>query len=135
MNRIRFALVAAGATVALLGTACGDGNPNPSPSGGGSSSGSGSVGSASATGKADTTVKQVTGQKFSPDSVNVKVGQTVEWVNADTIAHNVTFTGHDDLSNGNMNQGDTWYVTFTQAGSYPYQCTFHSGMTGTVTVS
>jgi plastocyanin len=59
----------------------------------------------------------------------------VEWKNTDTVAHNVTFSDDPNVSIGNMNPGDSWEVKFTTAGAYNYQCTFHAGMTGTVTVS
>jgi plastocyanin len=33
-----------------------------------------------------------------------------------------------------MDAGATFSQTFTTAGTFPYYCTFHVGMTGTVTV-
>jgi len=34
-----------------------------------------------------------------------------------------------------FNTGDTYSITFTKPGTYPYACLIHSGMTGKVVVS
>lgn len=70
---------------------------------------------------------------YSPDVVHVKVGDTVEWVNDDIVAHTVTA---DDKSfdSGDVNKGKKWAHRFTQAGTYPYHCIPHPYMQGTVIV-
>ncbi|HSS10400.1 MAG TPA: plastocyanin/azurin family copper-binding protein, partial [Acidimicrobiales bacterium] len=69
---------------------------------------------------------------FNPPTVTIKAGQAVVWKFDDgSIAHNVVGNGwrSSDMSSG------TYSRTFTTAGTYPYQCTIHSGMTGTVVVT
>lgn len=69
--------------------------------------------------------------KFTPDKITAKTGEVVTWVWKENVLHNVSGDGFksDNLSDG------TFEHTFTKAGSYDYQCTLHSGMTGTVEVS
>lgn len=133
MSKLRMMFIGALGVVAITAASCGDGAPASSSSSGGG--GGAPVGSVAGSGTPNATVNQVTGQKFDPKSATVKVGQVVAWKNTDSIAHNVTFDGHDDITNPNMSAGDTFMVKFTTAGSYSYKCTFHDGMTGTITVS
>jgi plastocyanin len=61
------------------------------------------------------------------------VGTTVKWTNNDNVAHDVTSQNNLFFS-GNMDPGATFSRTFQTTGSFPYYCTIHSRMTGTVTV-
>jgi plastocyanin len=40
-----------------------------------------------------------------------------------------------EFSSGNISSGGTFSHTFTTAGSYPYTCTIHPSMVGTITVN
>lgn len=81
----------------------------------------------------DTVRVNIKGLAFSPATVRIKVGQTVEWVNGDPLAHTVTA---DDKSwgSGFVNQGGSFTRRFTAAGSFPYHCEPHPQMKGTVIV-
>jgi plastocyanin len=72
--------------------------------------------------------------KFSPETIEIKTGQTVEWTNDDLTPHTVTSQGPGDLNSGSIDAGAAWRHTFTQAGSFPYYCTFHPDMKGTILV-
>jgi plastocyanin len=72
--------------------------------------------------------------KFSPETIEVKIGQTVEWANNDLTPHTVTSQGRGDLNSGSIDAGASWRHTFTQAGSFPYYCTFHPEMKGMIIV-
>ncbi len=67
-----------------------------------------------------------------PQTVTIKAGQTVAWKFDDgSIVHNVTGSG---WASNDMDSG--YYThTFTAPGTYDYQCTIHSGMTGVVIVT
>lgn len=80
------------------------------------------------------TAVEVKGFKFTPATVNVKVGDTVTWRFSDPTTHTVTA---DDKSfdSGGHSSGDTFDHTFGTAGSFTYHCTIHETMTGTVSVS
>ena len=72
--------------------------------------------------------------KFDPETVTVAVGDTVTWVNNDTVGHDVTA---DDFSSGDpgaMDNGATFEHTFDAAGTFDYVCTVHPGMEGSVQV-
>jgi len=70
---------------------------------------------------------------YVPDSIKVPIGGTVNWTNNDVIAHNVNSTTNV-FSSPIMEAGATFSQTFMTAGTFPYYCTLHVGMTGTVTV-
>ena len=69
---------------------------------------------------------------FEPASTTVGVGATVTWTWAQGAAeHNVTF---DDGPKSATQATGGYTRVFGTAGSYPYHCTLHPGMTGSVTV-
>lgn len=69
---------------------------------------------------------------FTPASMTVTAGTIVTWTNKDAIAHTVTSdTGLFD--SGDINPGGTFTHTFAAAGTYPYHCTIHPTMLGTIT--
>jgi plastocyanin len=69
--------------------------------------------------------------KFSPATIEIKKGNTVEWKNDDITPHTATSAAFDS---GSIASNAGWRHTFTQAGSFPYYCTFHPEMKGTVVV-
>jgi plastocyanin len=108
--------------------------------------------------------KLVAVNRFHPETVAIKVGQTVTWkVPSDWMPHTVSFqppfkspAEPDALKPSGVKSGgryaggeshsgifgpppdgltDTFTLTFTKAGKYPYLCLLHPGMAGTVEVS
>lgn len=77
---------------------------------------------------------------YSPHTVTIAVGDTVQWVNDDPIQHSVTaddgsFDSSPRCPTACLNQGATFSHTFTSAGTFSYHCRIHgSAMTGTVVV-
>jgi plastocyanin len=70
---------------------------------------------------------------FSPASVTVKAGGTVQWTNADTAPH--TATDIDGLFNSStLEQGAKFSFKFTTPGTYTYHCTIHSMMANATVV-
>jgi plastocyanin len=105
---------------------------------------------ASGGGNAATSVSIVPGSSslttgaFSPNPIQVSVGNTVTWTNDDSQPHTVTSGSNgqpDNKFNSSpnfnplLNPGQTFSFTFTQAGDYPYFCMLHPNMVGTVSVS
>jgi plastocyanin len=72
-------------------------------------------------------------RRFSPATITVAPGTTVTWVNHEDATHTVTA---DDKSfdSGKLDTGKTFSHTFDTAGTYPYHCEIHYGMTGQVVV-
>ena len=86
------------------------------------------------TGKSPKATDKVTvgNNVFSPADIQVSPGTTVTWTWAqDASDHNVTF--NDGTGSGNKSSG-TFTRTFSSGGTFPYSCTLHPGMSGTVTV-
>jgi plastocyanin len=79
------------------------------------------------------TIVEMTDSTFSPRTVDVKVGQTVTFVDKDEIAHTATAEGVFD--SGTLRQGATYDFTATKPGSLSYVCVFHPGMTGRINVT
>jgi amicyanin len=70
---------------------------------------------------------------FNPQQVTVKAGDTVTWVNHDDIPHTVT-SKTMVLRSKAMDTDDKFSFTFAKPGSYPYFCSLHPHMTGTIVV-
>jgi plastocyanin len=70
---------------------------------------------------------------FAPKKVKVAPKGKVTWTNDGQVRHNVAFGG-TLLGGGDVQPGGTVSRKFKRAGSFPYVCTLHSGMTGTVKV-
>jgi len=83
-------------------------------------------------------------QAYSMDPIKVKVGQTVEWANKDTVQHTVTSGTPGSADSGKVfdsgltkliNPGATFLHKFDAPGTFHYYCQLHPTMTGTVIVS
>jgi plastocyanin len=84
-------------------------------------------------------------KSFSPNVINIKIGDTVTWTNYDVMPHTVTAgTGLSDPNKGKgfdsglstpLMPGKTFSHRFTRAGEFPYFCQLHPAMGGTVTVT
>ena len=76
---------------------------------------------------------------YDPQIIEIEVGTTVVWDNADNTVHTVTSgqapADADGLFDSEMMAaGAAFEFTFTEEGSYDYYCTFHPWMVGTVNV-
>lgn len=71
---------------------------------------------------------------FSPNPVEVKVGETVTWINDDSGRHTVT-SKDGVFDSGMMGKGQSFSYTFNKAGEYSYHCSPHPNMAGTVVVT
>ena len=69
--------------------------------------------------------------KFSPATIEIKKGDTVEWKNDDITPHTATSAMFDS---GSIASDATWRHTFTEAGNFSYTCTFHPVMKGTIII-
>lgn len=73
----------------------------------------------------------ISGMKFGTASLTVKAGTVVTWTNNEYMIHTVT-ADDNSFTSGDMNYGDSYSHTFTEKGTYPYHCKYHSSMTATV---
>jgi len=73
--------------------------------------------------------------RFTPVTVRVAAGQSVEWVFQDLNPHSVTADDNSFTSvQTGLTKGQTYSHTFAQAGTYPYHCFIHPQMKATVVV-
>jgi plastocyanin len=70
---------------------------------------------------------------FSPSSLTIAVGDTVLWTNNQNVTHTVTSDTGNELSS-TVTPGATYQHVFMTADSFPYHCTIHPTMHGSVTV-
>ena len=75
----------------------------------------------------------INNMSFDPTPSNLKVGDTIVWVNRDTVLHSVTARDHSfDLR---LNPGQSARLTLQKAGRIPFDCLFHTTMRGTLVVA
>ena len=68
---------------------------------------------------------------FSPNTITVKQGTKVTWVNNDSSTHTIK---SDMFNSSDIVQGGTFEFTFTKKGSFDYSCGIHPSMKGKVVV-
>jgi plastocyanin len=68
---------------------------------------------------------------FIPAEITISKGETVTWINQDSVPHTATGSKFDS---GYMGIGATFKFTFNEAGTFDYICTFHPFMKGKVIV-
>ncbi len=84
---------------------------------------------------ADTTVDMLSSNEFSPENVTVQVGDTVTWVNRDVAVHDAAALDPTvSWQTGYVDPNEQAAQTFAKAGTFPYECRIHPGMTGRITV-
>lgn len=70
---------------------------------------------------------------YEPASVSIRVGERVRWTNYDVAPHDaVALTGSWKTPLLKLNESAT--QAYTAPGVYPYYCTVHPAMRGTVVV-
>lgn len=78
---------------------------------------------------------------FNPQKIKISKGTKITWVNQDSVEHTVNTDSHPahtyylSQNSRTLKKGDTYSVTFKEAGIYPYHCTPHAAsMKGEVLV-
>jgi len=80
--------------------------------------------------KVPVTIKELA---FSPVQVQAKVGDTIEWINRDFVAHTATArSGEWDVAVAAHKSASQ---ALSKAGLVDYYCRFHPSMHGTITVT
>ncbi len=100
--------------------------------------GSGSIQQPTASIPSNSTVVRIVANagsnSFSPNPVEVKVGETVTWINDDSARHTVT-SKDGVFDSGMMGKGQSFSYTFDKVGEYAYFCEPHPNMVGMVVVT
>lgn len=88
---------------------------------------------------ADTVVVDIKNLAYAMDRIEIDAGTTVVWRNMDPVQHSITADGMDGMGgmgfdSGLIEPGMSWAMTFSEEGSFPFHCTPHPFMKGTVVV-
>lgn len=85
---------------------------------------------------ADTAEVVIEKMLFVPQTLKVKPGTTVTWVNREKrTSHSVLFEQENLPESDRLFSGETYQRTFDKAGTYPYRCGPHPEMLGVVEVA
>jgi len=72
---------------------------------------------------------------FVPNHLKVKPGEKITVINRDSVKHNLIATGEGDFDTGLLGKDESAVITApTEPGEYPFNCTPHPFMTGTLVV-
>jgi plastocyanin len=77
---------------------------------------------------------------LEPALVKISAGTTVTWENRDPFEHFINTDSHPahtyylPQNSLGLDQGETYELTFTEPGIYPYHCSAHPEMMGTILV-
>lgn len=70
---------------------------------------------------------------FAPVAINASVGDTIEWVNNDILAHTATARNGDwDVT---IAAKKTVTLVLKKAGTVDYYCRYHPNMKGKITIA
>ncbi len=84
---------------------------------------------------AGTVQAAMTGNAFSPGTIQAKVGDVITWTNGDGVPHTATYKDDPTCSTERLGQGESGGLTFSAAGTYAFFCQIHTDMTGTIEVT
>lgn len=78
--------------------------------------------------------------EFNPKELTLTVGDTVVWTNNENVKHRIADSAtskymiKNNFGSDELLQGEKYNYTFTQPGTFMYQCLIHPVMTGTIVV-
>lgn len=76
----------------------------------------------------------IKGFRFNPETITIKVGDSVTWKNEDSVTHVMT-DDNGAWDTGSINPGTEQQILFTSPGTYSYHCTPHPFMKGKIIVT
>jgi len=71
---------------------------------------------------------------FTPQTLTVKAGTTVTWINKDDIPHGIASSNNAFKKSGALDTDDSYSFAFTTPGTYQYLCYLHPHMVGSIVV-
>jgi plastocyanin len=73
--------------------------------------------------------------RFTPATIEVRVGDRVTFKNEDLVPHTATSTQGRPFDSGLIEAGASWSVAWKGEANSQYRCTFHPTMTGSIVVT
>jgi plastocyanin len=92
-----------------------------------------SMGQAAAPAKPVTHTITIEGMQFQPAEVKIKAGDSVVWINKDMFPHTVTAKSNA-FDSHQIEAGKSWKFRAAATGEFPYVCSLHPTMQGTLRV-
>jgi len=71
---------------------------------------------------------------FNPQTITVKSGQKITWINHDEEPHTVVSVGKKFQRSSALDTDQEFSITAGAPGTYEYFCSVHPKMTGTIVV-
>jgi len=102
---------------------------------GNSCSKSDSYGSSGTVTTSGTNLVAIQAMGFSPAVITVVEGNTITWKNTDAEIHTVTSDDGVSFDSGNISPQGSYTFTALAAGAYPYHCSIHTTIKGTLYVA
>ena len=93
----------------------------------------GAAGPAAAAPAARVHVVTIAGMRYSPATLQARVGERIEWVNTDLVPHTVT-ARDGSFDSKSIPAGARWSWVPTRAASVAYACAYHPDMSASVTI-
>jgi len=84
--------------------------------------------------EANGTIVSIKNFVFNPQTLKIKIGTKVTWVNNDSVSHTVTSDSDNILNSPVLSPGQSFSFTFTDSGSTNYHCTIHPAMKGLIII-
>lgn len=79
---------------------------------------------------------EMVSNRFQPEALEVTVGTTVRWVNAERRSNHDIYFPDEEIASGRLFPEESWERTFDEEGTYEYYCQPHHnrGMVGVIRV-
>ena len=71
---------------------------------------------------------------FNPQTITVKSGEKITWINRDEEPHTVVSVGKQFKKSSALDTDQTYTIVAGAPGTYSYFCSVHPKMTGTIVV-
>jgi plastocyanin len=71
---------------------------------------------------------------FNPQTITVKSGEKITWINKDEEPHTVVSVGKQFKKSPGLDTDQTYTIVVGAPGTYSYFCSVHPKMTGTIVV-
>lgn len=128
MTPSRLVVAVLGCSASMLATGCGEGDVTATQ-----------TSTASAPGPAVRSAKvDIASFRFQPDTITLKAGGRVTWVNRDRAPHTAENTGEEGtlatFDSGRLTRGQQKTITIAEPGTYTYYCVYHRFMEANVIV-
>jgi plastocyanin len=71
---------------------------------------------------------------FNPQTITVKSGEKVTWINRDEEPHTIVSVGKQFKKSTALDTDQEFTITAGSPGTYTYYCSVHPKMTGTIVI-